>query len=217
MKKSITLIATILLLICTLYTPGKAQKTNAPRFGIKGGANFSTLFTKNSENNKSIAGFNVGLFSKLPLTETFAFQPELYFTTKGGEVTYNNTFVNGTARFILNYIEMPLLLVIHITDNVNIQAGPYAAYLVSGKVKNESNVNLFDFADNINTDDYNKFDAGVTAGASIDFRTVSFGARYSYGLTTVGKEKSFSGTTYTFPDANNGVLNFYMAVPLFKN
>lgn len=39
--------------------------------------------------------------------------------------------------------------------------GPYAAYLISGKAKNESNINLFDFEENLHTDDYNKFDLGI--------------------------------------------------------
>jgi hypothetical protein len=122
--------------------------------------------------------------------------------------------VNGIARYKLNYIEVPLLLAINITDNFNIHAGPYVAYLLSGKTTNESNVTLFDFEENLDVNDYNRIDAGLAAGAGLDFRSVSFGARYNYGLTTVGKERTFLGTTYTFPDAVNGVLTFYMAVPL---
>lgn len=217
MKKSIILITASMLLSLTSFMPCKAQNTNATQFGIKGGVNFSNLYTKDAEKDKMMAGFNVGLFSKLPISNSLSFQPELYFTTKGAEVTYNNIFVDGTARFKLNYIEMPLLFVINVTDNFSLHAGPYAAYLISGNVKNESNVNLFDFEENINADDYNRFDAGIAAGASIDFRSVSFGARYTYGLTKVGKEKTFMGTTYTFPDANNAVLSFYASVPLYKD
>jgi len=217
MKKSLILIITSILLVCTLYTSGFAQRINAPRFGVKGGANFSNLYTRDSDKNNVLAGFNLGLFSKIPITESFAFQPEIYYTTKGAKVTYNNAFINGTALFNLNYIEVPILLVINLTDNFSIHAGPYAAYLVSGKVKNESNGTMFDFEENINADDYNRFDAGVEGGASLDFKSVSFGARYSYGLTKVGKERTNMGITYTFPDANNGVLNLYMAIPLSKN
>ena len=161
-----------------------------------------------------LVGFNVGLFSKVPITRHVALQPELYFTTKGAEVTYNNTFVDGVARFKLNYIEFPLLLAVNVTDNFNIHAGPYVAYLVTGKVQNESNVNLFDFEENIDADDFNRFDMGVAVGAGIDFGSLGIGVRYNYGLTTVGKERSFLGTTYTFPDAKNGVLNFYAAISL---
>lgn len=220
MKKSIFLVAAALLMMSTIYNPCKAQEkqdTNSAQFGIKGGVNFSTLYTKDAENNKMLPGFNVGLFSKLPITGYIAFQPEIYFTTKGAEVTYNNTFVDGTATYKFNYVEMPLLLVVGIADNFNISFGPYASYLVSGKVVNDANINLFDFEENINADDYNRIDAGITAGAAFDFGSVSVGARYSYGLTKVGREKTYMGTTYTFPDGNNGVLNFYAAIPLHKN
>jgi len=203
------------MLVCTLYAPLQAQvNKDIPRVGIKGGVNFSALYTKDSYDEKMLTGFNIGLFSKVPITQHVAFQPELYFTTKGAEVTYNNTFVDGIGRFKLNYIELPVLLIINVTDNFNIQAGPYASHLLSGKVTNESNVNLFNFEDNINADDFNRFDAGIAAGAGLDFGSLGIGVRYNYGFTTVGKERSFLGTTYTFPDAKNGVLNFYAAISI---
>jgi len=215
MKKSLITIAASLLLVGTLYTPLQAQvNKNISRVGIKGGINFSSLYTEDSKDSKMLAGFNLGLFSKVPITQHVAFQPELYFTTKGAEVSYNNAFVDGIARFKLNYIELPVLLAINVTDNFNIHAGPYAAYLLSGKVTNESNVNLFDFEDNINSDDFNRFDVGIAVGAGLDFGSLGIGVRYNYGFTTVGKERSFLGTTYTFPDAKNGVLNFYAAISI---
>lgn len=215
MKKSIITIAASFLILFALYVPVQAQvNKDLPRLGIKGGVNFSSLYTQDSYDTKMLTGFNIGLFSKVPITQHIALQPEFYFTTKGAEVTYNNTFVDGIARFKLNYLELPLLLAINVTDNFNIHAGPYAAYLVSGKVSNESNVNAFDFEDNINSDDFNRFDAGIAVGAGIDIGSLGLGVRYNYGLTTVGKEKSFMGTTYTFPDAKNGVLNFYAALAI---
>ena len=204
-------------MIFASYAPCGAQTAQSgaeTQFGIKGGVNFSHLYTEDAEDSKGLAGFHAGLFAKVPLASMLAFQPEIYFTTKGSEVTYDNAFVNGIARYKLNYIEVPLLLAINITDNFNIHAGPYVAYLLSGKTTNESNVTLFDFEENLDVNDYNRIDAGLAAGAGLDFKSVSFGARYNYGLTTVGKERTFLGTTYTFPDAVNGVLTFYMAVPL---
>jgi hypothetical protein len=34
-------------------------------------------------------------------------QPEISYTTKGAELSYNNAFANGTATFKTNYIEVP--------------------------------------------------------------------------------------------------------------
>ncbi|MES2478354.1 MAG: porin family protein [Bacteroidota bacterium] len=183
--------------------------------GIKGGLNLSNLYTDDAEKEKMLMGFNIGLFAKLPIARYLAIQPELYFTTKGAEITYNNPFVSGVGRFRYNYIEMPILLVINLNENFNIHGGPYAAYMVSGDVTNKSGNSLFNFEDNINTDDYNKFDVGVAAGAGIDIGAVGLGARYSYGIGKVGKERTYLGTTtYTFPNAHNSVVSLYITISL---
>ena len=206
----LVLISTFLLISSSMY----AQDSIPTRIGIKGGLNLSTLYAENVDDTKMLTGFNLGLFAKLPLSDHFAIQPELYYTTKGAEVKYNNAFVDGTARFNLNYIELPILLVVSITDFVNFHVGPYAAYLISGKAKNESNINLFDFEENLDTDDYNKFDLGIAAGVGLDFKAISLGLRYNHGTTKIGKEETFLGTTYTFPDAKNGVLSLYLSLSL---
>ncbi|MFA6128570.1 MAG: porin family protein [Bacteroidales bacterium] len=207
---------TVLMLLCSM-APGKSQESRdglSPRFGLKGGVNFSNLYTNDRSSAKMLAGFNVGVFGKIFITEHLAIQPEFYFTTKGAEVTYNSLFVDGTARYHLNYLELPLLVVINITRNFNIHLGPYASYMISGVVTNESNVNLFNFEQNIDTNDYNKFEAGLALGAGIDLGPFSLGARYNYGLTNVGKERTFLGIAYTVPDASNRVLNIYVSVSL---
>lgn len=214
-KHSIILVAALLLILSSLQNVCNAQETSAPvRIGLKGGLNLANLDTKDVVNNSTIVGFNLGLFSKLPLTRSIALQPELYFTSKGSVVTYKNVFVDGTARFNLNYLEVPLLLVFNPIDLLNIHFGPYVSYLVSGTVKNESSVNVFNFENNINADDYNRIDAGIAVGAGVDLGALSIGARYNFGLTKVGKERTFLGTTYTFPDARNGVLNVYVSLSL---
>jgi hypothetical protein len=190
-----------------------AQETSMMRFGVKGGVNVSTLFTEDAD-SKGLIGFNLGVFAKFPIVKEISVQPELYYTTKGATVTYDNAFVDGKGKFQLNYLELPLLVVVNVTENVNIHAGPYVSYLITGKVKNESDVVIFNFEDNIDTDDYNRTEAGLAAGLGADIGTFSVGGRYYYGLTKVGKERTFLGTTYTFPDAKNSVLSFYIAVSL---
>lgn len=213
MNKSKRIILASLVMTFMAFNYSNAQE-NKTKFGIKGGVNFSNLYTDNVDDNNVLPGFNIGLFAKLPVTNSIAIQPEIYFTGKGAEVVYNNAFANGTARFKLNYIEVPVMFIANLTKNLNIQAGPYASYLISGKTTNESNGGTFDFASNLNTEDFNRIDAGVAAGVGIDLDAISFGVRYNYGLTKVGKEKSYAGTNYTFPDAKNSVLSFYAAFSL---
>jgi hypothetical protein len=217
MKNSITHTSIILILALAWSVPSIAQSDKgllSTRIGIKGGVNFSNLYNQDESDSKYLIGFNAGLFARIGLSGPIAIQPEIYFTAKGAEVTYNGLIVNGTASFRLNYVEIPLLLMVRVTPFLNIHAGPYAAYLISGVTKNQSNIALFNFEQNIDTNDYNRFEAGIAAGFGIDAGAFGFGARYTYGLTRVGKEKSFMGVAYTIPDAYNGVLNLYISVSL---
>jgi hypothetical protein len=209
-----------LLMLCLTHFSGNAQYTQVirdvypVRLGIKGGVNFSTLYASDADKTKALTGFNIGLYGKLPVAGMVSVQPELYFTTKGADVTYNNLFAIGTVRYTFNYLELPLLLMVNISPNFNIHAGPFASLLINGKVKHKSDVSLFDFERNLDTKDYNRLDTGIALGVGIDIASISLGMRYNFGLNTVGKERTLIGTTYIFPDAKNGVFNFYLSLSL---
>jgi len=212
MKKPIILVSFMFMLLSLSCELCNAQEVPPMQFGIKGGLNLSSLYESDASSSDMLVGFNLGIFNKIPLTSVFAIQPEVYVTTKGASITYDNLFVNGTAKFNLTYVEVPLLCVVNVTKLLNIQFGPYVAYLVDGKVKNVANVNLFNFEDNINVNDYNRIDAGVLLGAGLEVGAITMGARYNLGMTKVGKTKTFLGTEYTVPNANNAVINFNLAV-----
>jgi hypothetical protein len=216
MKYYLKVMVASLAIISFIHFTAKAQdtETKQARIGIKGGVNFSALYTNGADLNKMRTGFNLGVFAKLRISDHVAFQPELYYISKGAEVSYNNSVAYGTAIYHFNYLEMPLLCVVNITQYFNILAGPYAALLLNGKAKNGSDADNFDFEKNVNSDDYNKLDAGIALGGGVDFKAASLGIRYSQGLTTIGKAKDFTGTSYTFPDAKNGVISICIAVTL---
>lgn len=209
MKKSKSVLLASLFASFMVFTTVEAQEKTAA-FGFKGGLNFSNLYTDTVDDNNVLTGFNAGLYAKLPITNSVAIQPEINYTTKGAELVYNNAFANGTAKFNVNYIEVPVLLVVNLTNNFNVHAGPYVGYMVSGKTTNDSN--LFSAENELDTDDFNKIDAGVAGGVGIDLDAVNFGVRYSYGLTKVGKERNYSN--YTYPDAKNSVLSVYVGLRL---
>ena len=211
MKKPFNLLSASLLLLSFLILPCQAQDKKTMQFGVRGGLNLSNLYTSDAKSSDMILGFNLGVFNKLPVTRFLAIQPEFSVTTKGASVTYNNLFVDGTARFNLTYLEVPVLCVVQVTHLLNVQFGPYVAYMIDGKVKNEANINLFNFEQNLNVNDYNRIDAGAVLGAGLDVGNFTMGARYNLGLTKVGKTKTFLNSTYAVPDANNAVINFYLS------
>lgn len=210
MKKTFNfLAATVFFFTATI----NAQETNSKvttksTFGIKGGLNFSNLYSDDVDEN-ILTGFNVGLFTQIALNNNVAIQPELNFSTKGAELKYDNAFATGTGKFNLSYIEIPVLLKLNLTDNFNIHVGPYVAFLVDSKITNEDENGNINFEEDIDEDDLNKFDYGLAAGIGFDIDSFGLGARYNYGLATVGKERDFFGTTYTFPDAKNSTLSIF--------
>ncbi|WP_418263183.1 porin family protein [Flavobacterium faecale] len=215
MKNRIRTIAALTLFIGLGTTQMKAQVNNGtPQFGIKGGVNFSNMYTEDVDDNNVLTSFNAGIYTLIPITDFAAFQPEVLFSRKGSELTYDNVIASGKAKFKLNYIEVPLLVKGNLTKNLSVHAGPYFAYLIDAQVTNETSDGAYNFEENFDNDDFNKFDAGLSAGIGLDFDTIGFGARYNYGLTTVGKERDSGTGTYTFPDGKNSNVSVYMTLKL---
>ena len=206
MKNSKKLIFASLVLSFMNFTSAQAQE-KTPSYGFKGGLNFSNFYTDNVDDSNILTGFNAGLYAKFPITNSIAIQPEINYTTKGSEQIYDNAIVQGTSKFNINYIEVPILLVANLTDNFNVHVGPYAAYMVSGKTSNDSNFGSSE--SELNTDDFNKFDAGISGGVGVDLDVVNFGVRYNYGLTKIGKDNNFTSS-----DAKNSVFNVYVGLRL---
>ena len=125
-------IVPILLLLTTIGTSIFAQGNS--RFGIKGGVNVSNFYTKEVDSKNTIVGANVGLFLKLALNDNLSIQPELLYSMKGAELTYSG-FVTGTSKFALDYIELPVMLVVNVIPNFNIQGGVYVASLARARAQ----------------------------------------------------------------------------------
>lgn len=213
--KNIEKISLAVLLLLGFTTISNAQINDAAaQFGVKGGANFSNLYNDDVDDNNVLTSFNAGVYATLPLTDFMAIQPEVLYSRKGAEMVYNNAFVSGTAKFKLNYIEVPVLLKVNLAKNLSVHAGPYFSYLVDAQITNETDSGSFDFEETYDNDDFNKFDAGLAAGIGLDFDKFGIGVRYNYGLSTVGKERTIAGQTYTIPDGKNSNLSLYLAVQL---
>jgi outer membrane protease len=214
MKNLFQLLGVLILTLSSITVQGQSSSSSNATFGVKGGVNFSNLYTEDVDDNNVLTSFNAGLYVTLPVTNFLAIQPEFLFSRKGAELTYDNAFANGTAKFKLNYIEVPLLGKANITPNFNLHLGPYVAYLIDAQISNETDGGSFNFEDNLDNDNFNKFDAGISLGFGFDFESIGIGARYNYGLTTVGKERTNAGATYTVPDGKNSNLSLYVALKL---
>ena len=199
----------------TSSSTASSSSSTGAQFGIKGGVNFSNIYSEDVDDNNVLTSFNAGLFATFPIGDILSLQPEILYSRKGAELTYDDDFTTSTTQFKLNYIEVPVLLKVNITDNLNVHAGPYFAYLVDAQVKNETEgVIDAEDTDTYNNDDFNKFDVGISGGIGFDFNSIGIGARYNYGFSTIGKDRDFAGTTINTLDGKNSSLSLYVSLKL---
>ena len=181
---------TTLLVLMILLTSNSL--TAQSKIGITGGATFATVTAKFqgiSMSPKMKAGFTAGIFSDVPLSSNFSFQPALNFVQKGYSIK-DDTY---SDKININYLEIPLNLVYSIQNNTGffIGAGPSFAFGLSGKEKytdktdpqNSEDIKVkFGSAD----DEMKRLDIGANVLAGYAF-TGGFliSANYNLGLTNI--------------------------------
>ncbi len=189
-----------------------AEKNLTPKFGIKGGLNLSNLYTDQADDNNLKLGLNLGLYAKIPIAKGFSLQPELIYSSKGAKLTYSGNIIQGSKgeyRFNLNYVEVPLLAVINIASNINIQAGGYVSYLASANIKDlKDDGTVHDITD-LKADNFNRFDYGLVGGIGVDVTNFTIGARYNYGLKEVGSSGLAGRLTR---NSKNSVIALYIGL-----
>lgn len=165
----------ILSFVLLFSLHSKAQEID---FGLKAGANFSTLTDASGLSNKT--GFLAGAFLGVKFSDKFALQPELLYSQQGAEFNLGD--------FDLNYVNVPVVVKYYIVQGLNLQAGPQFGFLVDD--------NISDVSGNIR--DSESFDLSGIIGAGYDLPLgLRIDARYHFGFTDVfdsasGKNGVFS-------------------------
>ncbi len=154
---------------------------SATTFGIRAGVNFQNLngkdFNDDKLENKLKTGFHAGVNAEIPVGIDFYLQPGLLFTTKGAKAEVGDTKIN------LSYLELPINFVYKPElgeGRMILGFGPYAAYALSGEVKDpDSDIEFGD-----QPDEWKRFDAGANLLAGYEFsNNLSFQLNAGLGLT----------------------------------
>jgi hypothetical protein len=193
-----------------------AQAQQSPRVGIKGGLNLSNLYVNDADDENARIGWHAGFYGQLFSSEAFAIQPEVNFSTKGTGITYGvisngNVNVEYETKFILNYIDIPVLAVFKLGRAAEIHAGPYWSYLVSAQVKNNDGDpnNEFDTKDRKNFDNW---DYGLVGGIGFNLgKGAQLGVRYNYGLNEIANTRA---AKVLLGNSKNQVAQLYLAFNL---
>jgi hypothetical protein len=188
----------------------------ATRFGFKGGVNVSQLYVDKVDGNteRSKWGWHAGVFLKAPVSDYFAFQPELLYSSAGTKVSYQGSNFFGVrpgeVRYNLNYLQLPLLGSFTLGP-VSLQIGPYASYLLDANIRN---LQIDDPLEptggmGLNEADFERFDYGLAGGLAIDVKGFQLGARYNYGLREIS-DKGLAGKLVN--NSKNSVAQIFVGI-----
>ena len=201
----------IALLSIALGTMTYAQNGGT---GIKGGLNLASLSTDGNDDKNLKMSPMFGVFTKIPLSESFAIQPELLFSGKGVKVNYDESFgTDGETKFGLNYIEVPVKLVFNLSEDFEFHVGPYIGYLINANTETDAEfLNYFqiDSEDELDREHFNTLDYGLSGGLGFDLDPLIFGFNYNLGLMQVAKDDDVSYDI--FEDAKNRVIQVYVGI-----
>lgn len=174
--KKLILSAAILF---TTALASQAQILPKVQFGVKAGANLTSLSNSGSTfNSDNRAGYLGGLWARFGALG-FNFQPEIYVTSKNVDI---NNGTNGTAsnRAKFTSIDVPLLLGTKIGAlglGGRFYAGPLLSFAIN---RDQSFVGAVGNAGRL---DYKDSNFALTAGVGVDIQRISVDLRYEAGLT----------------------------------
>ena len=135
--------------------------------GVKVGPVISTFI--NNADAKPFVGIYAGLFAAIKITDKYAFQPEIAYTSQGAKF--------DTGDINLNYIIIPMILKHYVADRIIVEVGTQMSFLTSTRSTNSELL-----------DSYNKIDLAAIFGLSYYLNPkMMLGFRYCLGLARIEK------------------------------
>ena len=160
------------------------------KFGAKAGLNMADWYGEDADGADSRTSFHVGGFAEFKVSEKFAVQPELLYSSQGAK--------GEGAKINTDYLNVPIMAKFYATDKLSIEAGPQIGFLMSAKLKPDSGDSQ-DVKDSLKSTDF-----GVNFGLGYNFtENISGGLRYNLGLSSVPDSADVG-------DVKNGVFALSM-------
>ncbi len=158
--------------------------------GLKTGLNIATVKSDSEPLNKMEwrYGFSIGAFVTIPLTEKIGIQPELFYSQKGYHSDEDYDEVTSEMRLDLNYIELPILLTLKISDAVHVFFGPAYSLYLNGETETQivrDGQVIFHEKENIESKYVENSDFSVVFGGSLTYDILILDLRYTFGFTNV--------------------------------
>lgn len=146
-----------------------------PHWGLKGGINVANIKVEQGTDPESRIGIHLGGLAHIHLSEHFALQPELMYSSQGAQREI------GGAEYTtkLHYVNVPVLLQFMTGSGFRLQTGPQLGLLVSARSKVSDTETDVD-------DAYETADFAWSFGASyVTRKGLGFDARYNHGISNI--------------------------------
>ena len=145
-------------------------------FGVKGGINVASIGGGTYAGLGGLGskiGFHVGAVAAIPISDKFAAQPELLFSSQGTKWNFV-----GSSNLRLDYINLPILAKYSILEGLSVEAGPQLGMLL---------------ASNVDKEDYKGIDVAFAIGASYRLTdAIFFSLRYNKGLSDINNNDAIT-------------------------
>ena len=194
---------------CVLLLFTGASNAKVFKLGVKAGLSYSqinfdskTLINNNTEyevkSGDALVGMHFGLVSRLQLLGLFV-QPELYFSSTGGDVKIKNLTTNvetiETQKF--GRVDIPVIIGWKFGP-ARVGIGPVASIIVSDKAV------LKDYTGY--DEQFNKATFGYQVGAGLDVWRLSVDLRYEGSLSKLGDGVKVGNQTRSFDSRNSQLI-----------
>ena len=179
------------LLLCAAMIAGTVCMTNAQEkvaFGVRAGLNVNSLSVSDESGLKSRVGYHVGAVMDWNVAKNLYVQPGLYFTTRGAK----SSDEGWEQKINMNYLQIPISVAYRFplseTVKLDINAGPYVALGVGGKIKFSESGDSEEIKAFGSEGLCKRFDAGLRFGAGVHIRKFTVGLCYDLGLANIARE-----------------------------
>lgn len=177
--KSIIMKKILLVAVLASFSLVTTAQEEGIRFGAKAGVNFATITGDGTDDVDGKTGFHLGAIVEIPISEKFAFQPEILYSSQGSSEEDGGI----DSKLNLNYINIPLMAKYYIAQGLSLQAGPQIGFLASAKSKTEGDGVEVE----IDADEFIKgIDFGLNFGLGYQLAAgIFFEGRYNLGLSDI--------------------------------
>ena len=175
----------LLLMVALAFTTLNMNAQDESKITVKAGVGISSVVGSDADTKNSLS-YKVGVSYDWGVAENFSIIPGVEFAVKGHKVDGIDGSINK------GYLQIPIFAAykFRLSDSMKLalKVGPYFGFGVVGsdiEFAGGGKVNIFD-----KDDGFDRFDAGIIAGVSLDIDKFVVGVEYSRGFKKLVSDMS---------------------------